>query len=538
MEKSARKEESEGPAEPKLTSVVDNPNELTNQTDAPVERSLFYSSTGSRRFLVRYRKLFFAVSLVLAYAIYLAGLKNNPPGFFVDEPSIAYNAYTISQTGTDEHGIYWPVYFRAFGEYKNPAYIYMLAALFKITGPSVLAARLLSATLGYAAALLLGLMVLRLSGSHIIAIFIGITALVTPWLFQLSRLVFEATLVPLTLIVFLSALYHAYSKKRWRLLDSIIVAATLGLFTYTYSICRLLGPLLAIGLALFMTRSRWVNIIQVWLAYAVTLVPLLIFSLQNPGALTRRFNQLSYIPSNNTLLGTVSEFIRHYINNVSLDALVLSGDPNTRHHVGGMGSILIATLILALTGIIIVLLYHRHDPWWRFVLYGLVASVVPASLTNDDFHTLRLSAFPVFLLLLMSPALVWMIDRSEKKRVWRYSIVILMGLTLLQAVIFQTHYHRKGPKRTSAFDAEFPTLLQELAESSDSAIYMTDTSYVHAYWYGAVEGLDKSRFVKLNRRERPPEGALVISQNKDVEESRVIIRRGRFMAYLAARHKS
>lgn len=508
--------------------------ESTDQTQASARKTFFDLSSFSQRFFLRHQKLFFLTSLALAYAIYVTGLQNNPPGFYVDESSIAYNAYTISQTGTDEHGNLWPVYFRAFGEYKNPAYIYMLAALFKITGPSILAARLLSVTLGYAASALLGLLVLRLSGSRMIAVFTGITALLTPWLFQISRLVFEVALVPLALIVFLLLLHRAYIKKKWSLLDSVFVAATLGLFTYTYSTSRLLGPLLAVGLLFFMTRHRWVSIIQIWLAYAVTLVPLFIFSSQHPGALTRRFNQLSYISSNSTFGETVSQFIPHYIKNVSLHALLLSGDPNPRHHVSGMGSILIVAFILALAGIIVVLVCHRKDPWWRFILYGLMVSVVPASLTNDDFHTLRLAAFPVFLLLLMVPALIWMTARSEKNRLWRKGIVIIISLTLLQAVVFQMHYHRKGPKRTSAFDAEFPTLLQDVIASSDSDIYLTDTSYVHAYWYATLEGLDKSRFIKLNRREKPPAGALVISQNKDVEESQVIIRRGRFIAYLEA----
>src|SRR5882672_12591385 len=88
-----------------------------------------------------------AVSVVVVVA-YFAGVPKNPPGFFIDEASIAYNAHTISQQGVDEHGQTFPLYFRAFGEYKSPVYIYALAAVFRITGPGVRAARLLSAILG------------------------------------------------------------------------------------------------------------------------------------------------------------------------------------------------------------------------------------------------------------------------------------------------------------------------------------------------------------------------------------------------------
>src|SRR5712692_1497315 len=80
--------------------------------------------------------------------LYTRHASTNPPGFFIDESSIAYNAHLIAQTGHDEHGESWPLFFRAFGEFKNPIYIYLLAALYRLTGPSILAARCLSATLG------------------------------------------------------------------------------------------------------------------------------------------------------------------------------------------------------------------------------------------------------------------------------------------------------------------------------------------------------------------------------------------------------
>jgi hypothetical protein len=58
--------------------------------------------------------------LLLAGAAYFFEAPAHPPGFAIDESSICYNAYTISQTGCDEYGQSWPLFFRAFGEYKNP----------------------------------------------------------------------------------------------------------------------------------------------------------------------------------------------------------------------------------------------------------------------------------------------------------------------------------------------------------------------------------------------------------------------------------
>src|SRR5437868_15013689 len=109
--------------------------------------------------------------VAVGVALYFGGLRHNPPGFHLDESSIAYNAHTVSQTGRDEHGEAWPLYFRAFGEFKNPVLIYLLAALFRLTGPSILAARVLSATAGLAAAALLGLLAARSTRSRAAGLF-------------------------------------------------------------------------------------------------------------------------------------------------------------------------------------------------------------------------------------------------------------------------------------------------------------------------------------------------------------------------------
>src|SRR5205085_7212900 len=76
--------------------------------------------------LLRRRGAALLVLLLVAVgvALYFEGLRHNPPGFHLDESSIAYNAHTVSQTGRDEHGEAWPLYFRAFGEFKNPVLIY------------------------------------------------------------------------------------------------------------------------------------------------------------------------------------------------------------------------------------------------------------------------------------------------------------------------------------------------------------------------------------------------------------------------------
>src|SRR5947208_3157824 len=83
-----------------------------------------------------------AIVLLLACGLfYFAGQRKNPPAFYSDESSIAYNAWTMATNGVDEYGIHHPLFFKAFGEYKNPVYIYLLAGVFKAATPTNLTAR-------------------------------------------------------------------------------------------------------------------------------------------------------------------------------------------------------------------------------------------------------------------------------------------------------------------------------------------------------------------------------------------------------------
>src|SRR5438067_1658446 len=333
------------------------------------------------------------VVLLLASGVvlYFEGLRHNPPGFHLDESSIAYNAHTISQTGRDEYGEAWPLYFRAFGEFKNPVLIYLLAALFRLTGPSILAARVLSATAGLAAAALLGLLAARSTRSRAAGLFVAASALLTPWLFELSRVVLEVSLYPLALALFLLCLHAAAQKQEWSWRDAASLAATLALLTYTYSIGRLLAPLLAFGLLMFVRRAGWRSVLSVWALYALTLAPLVIFGLRHPGALTARFSLITYLTPQSTFGQAVLGFMRHYAANVNPWRLVVAGDPNYDQmaHLLGAELMLAATAALSAIGVWVVLRrrrpgawwgFKRPGAWWGFVLYGLAVSIIPASL--------------------------------------------------------------------------------------------------------------------------------------------------------------
>jgi 4-amino-4-deoxy-L-arabinose transferase-like glycosyltransferase len=489
----------------------------------------------------RYRLPLIALGIVLLVALYVAGVPHNPPGFYLDESSIGYNAHTIAQTGRDEYGNSWPLYFRAFGEYKNPTYVYLLAALYRLTGPSIFVARALSVALGLLAAFFLGILAWQMTRQQSIGLIVGVIALFTPWFFELSRLVVEVAMYPLALALFLLVLQHVSSKVRWSHFEIAGLALTLGLLTYTYSIGRLLAPLLALGLLFFATRKRVLAIIETWALYALTLIPLVVFNQRHPGALLTKFWWATYITPESTPAQIASEFGKHYITNLSPWSLLFTGDSHQVAHIPSMGSLLIAPAPVVIAGIVIVIQRYLRDPWWRFILYGVLVAIIPASFTRDQFPSLRLIAVPVFLLVLSVPAFVWLLDASAKSQTRRVILAAVLAATALQVAIFQWQFHRSyrnSSTRLAEFDAQYPQLLTAAVASGRRPIYLIDQSslpgYIQAYWYGTLRGMDGSEFVRMPLGSHAPPESVVITTEEAPANVRIISHTGAYTAYIAA----
>lgn len=478
------------------------------------------------------------LTIAAAFGLYARGVPNNPPGFYIDESSIAYNAHLISQAGRDEYGAQWPLYFRAFGEYKNPTYIYLLAAIFKVTGPSIFAARMLSVLLGVAAALLLGLVAWRISQRLWLALIVTGSALLTPWLYESSRLVFEVAAYPLVIALFLFCLQRAAARNRWRTSDVITIAATLALVTYTYSIGRLLGPLLAGGLVFFAHKHNRRPVILALAAYAITLAPLFTFALRNPGALSSRLIAISYLNSHTSFASVALDFVKHYAADINPWAMLLTGEQNIRDHIGGMGVVLIGSFIAAVTGLCLVIKRRLKDCWWRFIVYALAVSVIPAALTTNYFPQLRLVAVPVVLHILMVPGLELLsqIARAAHGLKKWSPVIILIILIATQGFYFQWLFQRDSPSRWYVMDARFPRkILDPALRTNPRAVYLYDRSnhagYIQALWWGTLRGLPPSDFVRTTDADSISPGSVVISSEADCEGCRLIARSLNYMVY-------
>src|SRR5436190_21830333 len=192
------------------------------------------------------RILLCVAAVVLLFSFYTWGISQNPPGFQVDESATAYNAYLVSRTGAGEFGPRFPVMFQQYAvsnpTYMNPLAIYLLAVVFRFLPPSIPVARTLAAFWMFAACLLLGMLAKRISGQRKIGIIVAGTALLTPWFFEIGRLVWDAHFSAFTIVLFLLAAYRIQGKDRWNWRDIAMVAGSLAIITYGYLSGRVLAP--------------------------------------------------------------------------------------------------------------------------------------------------------------------------------------------------------------------------------------------------------------------------------------------------------
>jgi hypothetical protein len=519
------------------------------------------------------RILLCTATLSFLFCLYIWGVSLNPPGFYLDESATAYNAYLVSRTGAGEFGPRFPVLFQEYAAtnptYINPLTIYLLAIVFRFVPPSIFAARAFAAFWMFAACLLLGVLAKRISGQLRIGMIVAGSALLTPWFFEISRLVWDAHFSAFTIVLLVLATYWIQSKERWRWRDIAIVAGSLAVVTYGYFSGRVLAPSFALGLLFFATtKHRLFGVLKIWFTYAITLLPLILFNRSHSGVLTKRLWEVTYIKPGAPLKEIPSEFakfVRCYLQDQSLTPLLMTGDPHWHHHVEGSGgAIFLATFILAMAGLLLVIARRWRDPWWRFVLYGLAVSIVPGAITDWPFHELRLMGYAVFLLVLTVPALEWLLAPAEpKQRVGDITdavhhgepdhtvlvshgpprglrlaiVVVLLAATVAQAVDFQIIFWRKGRERHFAFDVGYKPLYDLAVAQPQRPIYLENgqwgPAYMHGYWYATVEGRPKSEFVRLAEGAKPPSGAIVLSSNSDCQNCAVIKKSVQYELYRA-----
>ncbi len=201
----------------------------------------------------------FVSVVVLAALLRFVALERVPYGVNQDEASRAYDAYSLLETGHDQHGNPWPLTLESFSRFRDNASaiaVYAAIPTTAVLGPGVLAVRIPSAVAGVLAVLAVGYVGFALSRRWEVGILASFLLAVSPWHLTLSRTGHEAIWASTLFILGLAALLHGLRRPPFILLAATAWAAAL----YGYPIAKLFVPLAGLTFAIVywpQLRPHW-----------------------------------------------------------------------------------------------------------------------------------------------------------------------------------------------------------------------------------------------------------------------------------------
>lgn len=384
-------------------------------------------------------RLLMFVILIAAVALCLRlwRLDSVPPSLHWDEPSWGYNAYSILKTGKDEYGNVMPLIFKAFGDYKSAAYVYLTVIPVFIFGLNEFAVRFPAALFGGLNIIIFYFFLqeifkqddrknfISLAGSLIIAF--------SPWNFHYSRGAWEVNVL---LCVILLSFIFFFRSNREKPHFFYLSAVLLGSSLYVYASSKMLIPLIIIGL-LILYKDKVREFSKEHLIKAVTLFILIIFPViiftffQGAGGRLKVMSLFSYPRSakdTNQILsqdgltnkGFIYQFyhsdgldysrqvLERYFNHFSAKFLFFEGDwTNPRHSVPYAGVLNHFDIILLPVGIYY--LVSRKVKNRNLVLFLLLIAPLPSAFSRDLVNATRsyLMLIPLSIISALGTTFLW-----------------------------------------------------------------------------------------------------------------------------------
>jgi len=363
--------------------------------------------------------------LLLAVALRLWRLDSVPPGLTHDEANNVHDAVSVLRGARP---FYFPV-----AQGKEPLYLYSVALMMALVGPTPFAMRLTSAFWGLLLVVLTYAWTRRSFGRPT-ALWAAAGLSLSFWGVSTSRMGLRAITLPVLLTAALIASRLAQSKGP-RFTDSIVAGLCLGLTFYTYLAARAMPFLLALfGLYLFLTRrERWSRCWRSWLGMlivaAAVAAPLFLYLRAHPAA-EIRIGQLDR-PLRALLSGDFGPLLKKALK--TLQAFSFRGDGFIPYNIPGRPIFDPLMSLLFYAGLAVALRRWR-DPAHALALLWLAVGFLPALATGVDASYLRaIGAQPA---LFIFPALA--LGELRSLRLSRLRLSWLVGGLALALVAFLT----------------------------------------------------------------------------------------------------
>lgn len=404
------------------------------------------------------------IILLVASVLRLWNLGNIPPHLRNDEAALGYNAYSILNTGKDEHGEFLPIIFQSFGDWKMGLYVYLTVPFVAILGLSEVAVRLPSALAGIAAVFFMYGVSLELFQKKRLAYITSFLLAISPVMVAFSRGAWEVNVsFALTLAGIYFLLVSLSSHPKFLFLSSIFF----GMSLFTSHGAKFSTPVIVITLVLlFYKKFKKLSLVTILSSLLIILLfafPVILSFSQGKVSRLTTLSIFSY-ESHNGYTETVSlirSILSRWLSLYSFSTLFIKGDSNPQHGAPNVGPFLLADVFFLFFGFI-KLSRISFSKQSLFIWLSLFLLALPSALTIEKANFER--ALGMFIPLLIIGAFgsddLW---ENAKRYKFASKLLILFGvLYLINCIYFLDQYFIHGPKKNDAWQYGYKQIVQKI----------------------------------------------------------------------------
>ncbi len=403
--------------------------------------------------ILKYKKIILVAIIALAFVLRFWHL-NSYPALNADEASIGYDAYSLIQTGHDQHGNAWPIDFQSFNDYKPGLYVYLVAPFVATLGLNEWVVRIPNAIISVVSVYVIYLLAKELFGKEKegLALVAALFLAISPWHIQFSRGGWEtntATFLITTGILFFIKCFNSKNLNIKYLISSIFLFV---LSMYCYQATRVISPLIGLGLVLIYRKEVFKNLSKFLVAGIVgfiLLVPLFL-DLTHGGVLNRAAgvglfadpgprsrveeqrgehglynNSITTVFLHNKVVSYTLAFLDNWQKHFHGEFLFLSGDMVTRNKVPEMGQMYLIDIVFIAVGGVMIMKRKIGKPE-QVLLMWVVVGPIASALTFQAPSALRAENMVIPLVILASYGCVELLRIMKGKKILIFIMAILV----------------------------------------------------------------------------------------------------------------